>query len=350
METWLGWFDESSDLEAHPEIAVLEAWVHGVTGRPSASERWLAVAERATLRHPLPDGSASIEPWLAVVRAAHCARGPERMLADADLALDELGPASAWRPAALVLRAAAQSMLGDDDLADATMAEAAEQAESIGVAPSRIVALSQRSLLAAGRGDEGRAAELALEARQLVVDHDLEDYVRSAVAFAVSARREAHHGNLERARSELERARALVPQLSRALPWYSVQAALELARVHLRMANVDGARMWLALSDSILRRRPLLGSLVEQQIELEAQVDQLAGAQGGRVSTLTPAELRLLPLLTTYLSFREIGEHLFVSRNTVKSQAISIYRKLGVSSRSEAIERAEELGLVERAA
>ena len=346
VETWLGWFDESYDLEGHPEIAVLQAWVHGVAGRPSASERWLALAEGTRLRQALPDGSASIEPWLAVVRAAHCAQGPERMLADADLALDELGPASGWRPAALVLRAAAQSMLGDDDLADATMAEAAEQAESIGVVPSRVVALSQRSLLAAGRGDEDRAAELALEARKLVRAHDLEGYVRSALGFAVSARWEAHWGDIERARAELERARALVPQLSRALPWYSVQAAFELVRVHLRLADAAGARMWLALADSILRRRPLLGVLVQQRTELEAQAERVAGVQDGRASTLTPAELRLLPFLATYLSFREIGENLFVSRNTVKSQAISVYRKLGVSSRSAAIQRAGELGLV----
>jgi LuxR family maltose regulon positive regulatory protein len=50
----------------------------------------------------------------------------------------------------------------------------------------------------------------------------------------------------------------------------------------------------------------------------------------------------------TYLSFREIAERLFVSRNTVKTQAISIYRKLGVSSRAEAIDRAAELGLLEK--
>jgi LuxR family maltose regulon positive regulatory protein len=61
---------------------------------------------------------------------------------------------------------------------------------------------------------------------------------------------------------------------------------------------------------------------------------------------LTTAELRLLPLLATHLSFREIGNRLFVSRNTVKTQAISVYRKLGVSSRSEAIERATEIGLL----
>jgi LuxR family maltose regulon positive regulatory protein len=64
---------------------------------------------------------------------------------------------------------------------------------------------------------------------------------------------------------------------------------------------------------------------------------------------LTGAELRLLPLLSTHLSFREIGEELFVSRNTIKTQAISVYRKLGVSSRSDAIDRAGVLGLLEMA-
>jgi LuxR family maltose regulon positive regulatory protein len=65
-------------------------------------------------------------------------------------------------------------------------------------------------------------------------------------------------------------------------------------------------------------------------------------------SSLTTAELRVLPLLPTYLSFREIGERLFVSQHTVKSQAVSIYRKLGVSSRGEAIEHAQQFGLLGR--
>jgi LuxR family maltose regulon positive regulatory protein len=349
VETWLGWFDESFDLTLHPEIAVLEAWAHGLAGRASLSERWLALAERATLREPLTDGSASIEPWLAVVRAMHCAGGVQRMLADAELALRELGPASGWRPSALVLRGAARLLLGDEDAADAAMAEAAEEAESMGVVPSRIVALSERSLLAAAHGDEARAGELALEARALVDEYGLEGHVRSALAFAVSARREAQCGSLDHARRELALARSLEPQLTRALPWYSVQAALELAQVRLSLLDAAGARAWLATADEILRRRPGLGALVARRAELGEQLDRVAAAQDGRASTLTPAELRLLPLLATYLSFREIGEHLFISRNTVKTQAISVYRKLGVSSRSDAIERAGELGLVDRA-
>ena len=52
-------------------------------------------------------------------------------------------------------------------------------------------------------------------------------------------------------------------------------------------------------------------------------------------------------MLATHLSFREIGARFFLSRHTVKTQAISAYRKLGASSRSEAVQRAELLGLIE---
>ena len=55
----------------------------------------------------------------------------------------------------------------------------------------------------------------------------------------------------------------------------------------------------------------------------------------------------MLPFLPTYLSFQEIGERLFISRHTVKTQAMSIYGKLQASSRGEAVERAVELGLLE---
>jgi LuxR family maltose regulon positive regulatory protein len=75
-------------------------------------------------------------------------------------------------------------------------------------------------------------------------------------------------------------------------------------------------------------------------------VRALVSSDNERQAGFTKAELRLLPLLATHLSFREIGARLYVSRNTIKTQALSVYRKLGVSSRSEAIERATEIGLL----
>ena len=100
-----------------------------------------------------------------------------------------------------------------------------------------------------------------------------------------------------------------------------------------------------ARAEEILVHRPKLGVLGERVAELRHGLAPRPAGEG-LASALTPAELRLLPLLASYLSFREIAERLGVSRNTVKTQAIAIYRKLNVSSRSEAVEHARETGLL----
>ena len=133
------------------------------------------------------------------------------------------------------------------------------------------------------------------------------------------------------------------------LSWFAVQVRLELAKAYLSLGDVRGAKTLCREAEDVLRRRPALGTLVDEARELRARLSTVADESSGWASTLTAAELRLLPLLTTHLSFREIAERLFVSRNTVKTQAISVYRKLDASSRSEAIERAVELGLVDAA-
>jgi LuxR family maltose regulon positive regulatory protein len=61
---------------------------------------------------------------------------------------------------------------------------------------------------------------------------------------------------------------------------------------------------------------------------------------------LTTAELRVLRYLPTQLSFPEIAGGLFVSRHTIKTQALAVYHKLGVSSRTAAVDRARDLGLL----
>ena len=128
------------------------------------------------------------------------------------------------------------------------------------------------------------------------------------------------------------------------LPVVSVQSLLEMARSYLTLADPGGAAAVLAQVRDILQQRPDLGVLAEQASELQSRLATIkAGAAGA--SSLTAAELRLLPLLSTHLSFREIGERLFVSSHTVRTQAYSAYRKLGVASRSEAVARAHELGL-----
>ena len=99
--------------------------------------------------------------------------------------------------------------------------------------------------------------------------------------------------------------------------------------------------------DELLRRRPSLGTLAGEARELRDQLAAERGSNTPGASALTAAELRLLPMLCTHLSFPEIAADVFLSPHTVKSQAFSMYRKRGVASRSQAVTRARELGLLE---
>jgi LuxR family transcriptional regulator, maltose regulon positive regulatory protein len=120
-----------------------------------------------------------------------------------------------------------------------------------------------------------------------------------------------------------------------------------MARAYLALDDAAGARAVLRQAGEIIRQRPSLGVLPGQVDGLRTAADERGQGTLG-ASSLTAAELRLLPLLSTHLSLLEIGERLHLSRNTVKTHVISIYRKLGVSSRSEAMQRVRELGLLDR--
>jgi LuxR family maltose regulon positive regulatory protein len=149
------------------------------------------------------------------------------------------------------------------------------------------------------------------------------------------------------ARRELLSAQHLRPLLTSALPHFAVQARLELARVHLTLADPAGARTLMREVDDLLRRRPGPGTLAGEATAVRAQLAKDRGSGVPEASALTAAELRLLPLLPTHLSFPQIAEEMFLSRHTIKSQAMSIYRKLGAPSRSQAVARSRELGLLE---
>jgi LuxR family maltose regulon positive regulatory protein len=169
--------------------------------------------------------------------------------------------------------------------------------------------------------------------------------VTSLVLYAAGARVAIHHGRLDQAEQDLARAQQLRPQATYALPYYALQARLELTRAYLALSDVAAARRVLGEVDELLRWRPDLGTLPEQAGQLRSHLERARGEVIGAAS-LTTAELRVLPLLATHLTFREIGQRLYVSQHTVKSQALSIYRKLGVASRGQAVQRVQDIGLL----
>ena len=346
LDDWVEWFDDA-ELRRYPAVAVLGAWVRLLTGRVADAERWVGLADGATSAIPLSDGSATIAPWVAILRADMMLDGVERALADADLALETLAPDSGWIPDALMIRGISQALLGADERATADLTAAIEQGLSTGAVDVVIAARAQLALLAAKAGAWSEAAQRAEEAQALVDESGFGDYSASALAHVATARVALHEMRHDDARAALTRAHRLRPLLDHGLPWMTIQFGLELVRAHLTLAEAAAARTVLTETEGVLRLRPHMGLLVDDARALHDRLAATADAAGAWAMSLTGAELRLLPYLATHLTFPEIGSRLFISQNTVKTEAVAIYRKLGASSRSQAVDRAVDVGLLE---
>jgi LuxR family maltose regulon positive regulatory protein len=348
IDTVLHWMEQLGARSRAPHTAAMVAHgalVFALLGRPGDAERWAAVAESLPATGLLPNGD-SVAGTLAYLRANLCRHGPATMREDAVQALRGLGPDSPYRATMVHTEGLSSLMEGDLDRADASFAHAFDLASSIENAPLAAMVLAERCQAAEERGDWAAAETFAGQALALVGHGPFDDYWTSALVFASAARTAVHRGDTATARELTRRAARLRPLLTYAIPVVSLQALLELGRTYLALVDPEGARAVLVQALGILQQRPELGTLATAAHDLDARVGQITTALPLGASTLTAAELRLLPLLPTHLTYAEMGEQLFISRHTVKTHAGSVYRKLGASSRKEAVDRITELGLL----
>ena len=137
---------------------------------------------------------------------------------------------------------------------------------------------------------------------------------RGQLHHAPGMRGASPHGHAPRrypaARQQLVNAQRLRPELTYAIPHLAVQARIELTHAPLALADLAGARTLSRGVDELLRRRPSLGTLVGEAEALRAQLSKLRGPDAPGASALTAAELRLLPILATHLSFPQIAEQI----------------------------------------
>ena len=332
---WLDWFDRTGRISRYPEITALGAWGCALAGDEVGADRWGDALF----------SSGELTPSSTLLHALLARRGVDQMRADAQAA-QAGGPAgSEWQAAALALEGLAEIWDAHVDRGDSLLARAVSTGRRFSAWAATTLALGGRAVIAIGGGDWDGAALYVSESRDLIREHGLERYITSGLTFAVATLCAAHRGDIEGARRILANATTMRPLLTTATPGISVQTLLEMARAHLALSDVTGARTVIRQCTGILTERPELGTLPKQRDEIKAQLDTTTWGVVG-ASSLTTAELRLLPLLVTHLSFPEIGERLYISRHTVKTQAMSIYRKLGASSRSEAVQHATEAGLL----
>src|SRR4029079_12735520 len=176
------------------------------------------------------------------------------------------------------------------------------------------------------------------------------DYPTSALVFAVSAAFRAHRGRIDEAKMDAGRATELTEMLMDFPAWYDVEIRVALACTALRLSDATGAHRLLEEATRLARGAP---AEVELRGWLEASWIRVRSVPTSAVAprwSLTTAELRVLRLLPTPLLYPSPARRLNVSANTVKTHARAVYRKLGVTSRAEAVTRAGEAGLIDNAA
>jgi len=346
LQRWFSWLDERGGIEGRPLVAMNAAFLAERTGQPAQAERWADAVDRWQ-KDASPPPDAYTEAMAATLRAVSCRRGAEQMRADADEAAQKFAAANFVPGVAPLLQGTARVLCGDLDDGDAFFSDALSLEEERGSPDITALTLCERSLVAMARHQWDHAESFAGCAHARIRQGGVEDSYAAALTSAVQARAAVHRGDVPAARRELMNALRLRPLMTYAHPHWAVQLRFVLIRVHLALADVAGARTIMREADEILRRRPLLGILVGEAQDLRDRLATERRSASLTASSLTAAELRLLPMLSTHLPVHEIAAEMYLSPHTVRAQGKSIYRKLGVAGRVQAIARARELGLLE---
>jgi LuxR family maltose regulon positive regulatory protein len=233
--------------------------------------------------------------------------------------------------------------LGDSEAAAGPLEQAVQSESSIPLI--RMFALTAMTLVAIELGRVSKAQEFAQAAGLLGSRSDFRTSPQSGVARIALGAAHAARGRLPEARSELQPVLESRRRLFGISPWPTLELLLLLARVRLDLGDRAGAAELTAEAKDVLTALP---------DDTQAVAARLAGLErriAGRprvvslAEPLTEREVAVLRLLGSSLSLREIGQELYVSANTVKTHTQAIYRKLGVSTRHDAVEQGKQLGL-----
>jgi LuxR family maltose regulon positive regulatory protein len=348
MATVQGWLNSLGEeqIRAHPLAAHSAAWSAALRGDREGVRLWLPVIAAGGDEGPLPDGMRSLRSSAALLDGSFGFSGLEPMRRSAAEAVElETSPGSPWYALARAGYGTALYYCGEFEAAARQLDQALLSGSSIALV--RLLSFATMSLVAVEDGRLDQAEQLAQSARDIVADDTLglsESPQASIAAIAVGAVL-ASQGRVQEAHDELERALRSRRQWAGISQWPTVETLLRLAPLRLELGDRPGAAALLGEARDVLTSFP--DGAEAQLNRLERLELRLAGSHRTSLpgEPLTERERAVLRLLRGTLSTREIGRELYLSGNTIKTHTRSIYRKLGVSSRRDAIERGRELGL-----
>jgi LuxR family maltose regulon positive regulatory protein len=343
-------------IEALPEQLAAEDWLLGFAaavvtahaGQIDEAEHWLELAKQAPAVER--DGQDPVGPLAALAAYIRLLRGDiAGTIANGRRALEAAAPDD---PAAVLT---AQMVLTPGlwwspftAEAKALLEAATRTALAADVPATAMYALGMRAAIALDEQDVEAAQAFSREALDIMHRAGLDEHPWAATSWITHGLLLGRQGDLGAASAAIERG---VEFGARLQAWQlTVYASLALAEVRQRQHETLAARRLLTAARAILEALPDPGTGLERLV----QTEKLLRLHATHDRTAAPApfwelserELAVLRLLPTRLSQREIAAELYVSFNTVKTHVRSIFAKLGVSSRAEAVERAREVGLL----
>jgi len=325
-------------LSTAPVAAHCAAWTAALSGDRESVRRLLPIVKTAEHDGPLPDGFRSMQSSAALLQATFGfgGIGPMRDAAVEAIRLEPV-PESPWHALARAAYATALYWCGDQAAAAQQAQMALSSPSSIGLI--RMLAYATWSLAEADEGDLDHAERLAYSAREIVAElgPGFGAAPQSSLAYTATGAVAARRRRLTEARREFERALELRRRQPGISPWATVEILLRLAPVMIDTGDGPAAAGLLAEARQLL-------SLLPDGADLQfARLDLIERRLRGNTPSVSPGqplterEKTVLRLLGGTLSLREIGRELYLSQNTIKTHIRSIYRKLGVSTRHDAI-------------
>jgi LuxR family maltose regulon positive regulatory protein len=343
-----GWLESLPEEPTAHDAALLlvRAWICILSGRSEDGERLLTLAESIPYEGPLPDGTASVEAGVAIPRAIFGLGGVRNTLEAARRAV-ALEPEHTSQRAALIRFGLGSSLYLSGETSQARkLLEDVVELTRTGQPLLQMVSLSYLSIVATDEGRQEEAESLARQAGTLVVRFGLQGVPQSSWGPIALGYVLAEQGEMVEAQTELERGLSSRMSLPGMSPWPTLIGLLALARVRSERGDRGGARDVLSEARTMLQRYPDAGIFPELLEREGRKLRARKPRQGQLDGELTERELDVLRLLVGELSTSQIAQNLYVSPSTVRTHVKSIYRKLGVSSRKDAVLEARVKRLV----
>ena len=341
VRRWLELFGDEQILGDVP-LTLVAGMVYSMSGDLRLGRLWVDAAVHERVDDSLtPDGGTTLRGLQALLRAIMGADGLTRMREDTELsASPQVAVSPMWRSGAGTLLGCARWLSGDVAGARDVLRRTVQEG-LVANSNAELAALGFLSVVAADEGHWEEAESWATEAAQRFAESGFGHIPPMVIVFLAQARVLAHHGDAS-ARDPAVVAAGMFEQRQLLWPWLESLTATILAEVYFDLNDdIEEAQRWTSAASDCLAAWPDAGILRDRVARLKAALLQRRG-----VEPLTKAETRVIELLPTQLSGDEIAARLFVSANTVRTHVRAIYRKLEVASRTQAVERAREVGLL----